>query len=79
MISRHTSSIPKEDVFSKLLFSDSTCSQVLAGAPEGHYISLVDPDPSPGRWAPCNTLAEGKRFRQSRQSSPEHLGASDAN
>ena len=28
MISRRTSSIPKEDVFPKLLYSDSRCSQV---------------------------------------------------
>ena len=42
MIPRRTGSIPKEDVFPRLLYSDSTCSQVLPGSPEGHYISSVN-------------------------------------
>jgi len=41
MISRRTSSIPK-DVFPRLVYSDSTCSQVLPAAPEGRYISQVN-------------------------------------
>ena len=41
MISRPTCSIPK-DVFPRLLYSDSTCSQVLPSAPEGHFISPVN-------------------------------------
>jgi len=49
MISRRTSSIPKEDVFPRLLYSDSACSKVLPGAPEGHDISPVNSDPSPKR------------------------------
>jgi len=79
MISRRTSSIPKEDVFPRLLYSDSTCSQVLPGAPEGHHISPVNLDPSPGQRAACNSPSEGMRFRQSRQSRPEHTGVSDGN
>jgi hypothetical protein len=79
MISRRTSSIPKEDVFPRLLYSDSTCSKVLPGAPEGHYISPVNSDPSPARRAACNSLSEGTRFRQSHQSHPEHPGVSDGN
>jgi len=79
MISRRTINIPKEDVFPRLLYSDSTCSQVLPGAPGGHYISPVNSDLSPGRRAACNSLLEGTRFRQSRQSRPEHPGVSDGN
>jgi len=79
MISRRTSSIPKEDVFPRLLYSDSMCSQVLPGAPDGHYISPVNSDPAPGRRATCNSPSEGTRFRQSRQSCLEHLGVSDGN
>jgi hypothetical protein len=79
MISRHTSSIPKEDVFPRLHYSDSMCSQVLPAAPEGHYISPVNSDPSPGRGAVCNSPSEGTRFPQSCQSCPEHPGVSDVN
>jgi len=79
MISRRTSSIPKEDVFPRLLYSDSTCSQVLPGAPEGHNISPVNSDPSPGRGAAFNSPSEDTRFRQSRQSHSEHPGVSDGN
>jgi len=65
MISRRTSSIPKEDVFPRLLYSDSMCSQVLPSAPGGHYISPVNSDLSPGQWEAWNCLSEGTRFRQS--------------
>ena len=34
-------------------------------------------DLSPGQWEACDSLSEGTRFRQSRQSLPEHLGVSD--
>jgi len=36
-------------------------------------------DLSPGGRVACNSLSEGPRFRQSRQSRPEHLGVSDGN
>jgi len=36
-------------------------------------------DLSPGRRVACNSPSEGRRFRQSRQSCPEHLGVSDGN
>jgi len=36
-------------------------------------------DPSPGRREECNSPSEGTRFRQSRQSRPEHPGVSDGN
>jgi hypothetical protein len=52
---------------------------VLPGAPEGHYINLVNLVPAPGQRAACNSPSEGTRFRQSRQSRPEHLGVSDGN
>jgi len=79
MISRRTSSIPKEYIFPRLLYSDSTCSQVLPGAPEGHYISSVNSDPWPGRREECNSPSEGMRFGQSRPSHPKHRGVSDGN
>jgi len=79
MISRHTSSIPKEDVFPRLLYGDLKCFQVLPGAPEGHYISPVYSDPSPGWREACISLSEGTRFLQSHQSRPEHPGVSDGN
>ena len=79
MISRCTSSIPKEDVFPRLLYSDSTCSQVLPGGPEGHNISRVNSDTAPGLLEACNAPSEGTRFRQSHQSRPEHPGVSDGN
>ena len=34
-------------------------------------------DPLPGRQVVCNSLLEGVRFRQSRQSRPEGLGVSE--
>jgi len=34
---------------------------------------------SPGRRVACNSPSEGTRFRQSRQSRPEHPGVSDGN
>jgi len=74
MISRRTSSKAKEDVFPRLLYSDSTCSQVLPGAPEGHSISAVNSDPSPGRREACISSSEGTTFQQSRQSRPEPPG-----
>jgi len=52
---------------------------VLPGAPEGHYISPVNFDLSPGRQAACNSPSDGTRFCQSRQSHPEHPGVSDGN
>ena len=36
-------------------------------------------DPSPGRRVACNSPSERTRFRQSRQSRPEHPGVSDGN
>jgi len=36
-------------------------------------------DPSPGRRVACNSPSERVRFRQSRQSRPEHPGVSDGN
>jgi len=39
----------------------------------------MQPDPSPGRREACNMLSEGRRFRHSRQSRPEHPGVSDSN
>jgi len=39
----------------------------------------VECDPSPGRRVACNSPSEGTRFRQSRQSRPEHPGVSDGN
>jgi len=36
-------------------------------------------DPSPGRWVACISPSEHTRFRQSRQSRPEHPGVSDGN
>jgi len=36
-------------------------------------------DPSPGRQVACNSPSERTRFRQSRQSRPEHPGVSDGN
>jgi len=42
MISGDTSSIPNADMFPRLLDSDSTCSQVFPGAPEGQYVSPVN-------------------------------------
>jgi len=72
MIPRRTGSIPKEDVFPRLLYSDSTCSQVLPGSPEGHYISSVNS----GRGMYATRVAtrhrgDGKRliFRQTVQGS----------
>jgi len=75
MISRRTSSVPKEEV----VFPD--CSTVIRGAPRWarHYISPVNLDPSPGRRAAYNSPSEGTMFRQSRQSRPEHPGVSDGN
>jgi hypothetical protein len=52
---------------------------VLPGAPEGHNISPVNLNRSPGRPVACNSPSEGTRFRQSRQSRPEHLAVSDGN
>jgi len=46
----------------------------VAGAPR---CSAMQPDPSPGRQAACHSPSEGTRFRQSRQSRPEHPGVSD--
>jgi len=34
-------------------------------------------DPSPGRRVACNSPSEGTRFRQSRQSHPDHPGVSN--
>ena len=67
MISRRISSVPKEDVFPRLLYSDSTPSQVLP----------VNSDPSPGGREAFTSPAEGTRFCQSGQSRPEHPGVSD--
>jgi len=39
----------------------------------------VQRNPSPGRRVACNSPSEGSRFRQSRQSRPEHPGVSDGN
>ena len=36
-------------------------------------------DPSPGPLEACHSPSEGTRFRQSRQSLPEHPGVSDGN
>ena len=36
-------------------------------------------DPSPGLRVACNSPSERTRFRQSRQSRPEHPGVSDGN
>jgi len=77
MISRGTRSIPKEDDFPGLLYSDSTCSHVLPGAPDGHHISTVNWDPSPGRRDACNSPSEDTMFPQSLQSRPEQPGVSD--
>jgi len=79
MISTGTSIIPKEDVYPRLLYSDSTFSQVLPRAPKGHYISPVNSDPSPGWQEGCYARSEGTRFYQSRQRRPEHLAVSDGN
>jgi len=46
----------------------------VAGAPR---CSAMQRDLSPGRQAACNSPSEGMRFRQSRQSCPEHPGVSD--
>jgi len=59
MISRPTGSIPKkDDVFPRLVYSDSGCSQachrhsqVLPGAPEGHCIRQVNT----GIWPPWDS------------------------
>jgi len=48
----------------------------VAGAPR---CSAMQGDPAPGRLAACNSPSEGTRFRQSRQSRPEHPGVSDGN
>ena len=48
----------------------------VAGAPR---CSAMQRDPSPGRRVACNSPSEGTRFRQSRQSRPEHPGVSDGN
>jgi len=48
----------------------------VAGAPRS---SAMQRDPSPGRREACNSPSEGMRFRQSRQSRPEHPGVSDGN
>ena len=79
MILRRASSIPKDDVFPRLLYIDSTCSQVLPGAPESHYISPVNSNPAPGRREVCNSLAKGMRFCQGHLSRPGHLGVFDGN
>jgi len=62
------------------------CSTVIRGAPRRSQVcrcaprrSAMQRDPSPGRQAACNSLSEGTRFRQSRQSLPEHPGVSDGN
>ena len=39
----------------------------------------VRPDSLPGRHVAWNSQSEGTRFRQSRQSRPEHLGVSVGN
>ena len=36
---------------------------MLPDAPEGHYISPVNSDPSPGRRAACNSSSEGNIVR----------------
>ena len=46
----------------------------VAGAPR---CSAMERDLSPGQQAACNSPSEGTRFRQSRQSCPEHPGVSD--
>jgi len=46
----------------------------VAGAPR---CSAMQRDPSPGRQAACTSPSEATRFRQSRQSRPEHPGVSD--
>jgi hypothetical protein len=48
----------------------------VAGAPR---CSTMQRDPSPGRQAACNSPSEGTRFRQRRQSRPDHPGVSDWN
>ena len=48
----------------------------VAGAPR---CSAMQRKPLPGRRAVCNSPSEGTRFRQSRQSRPEHPGVSDGN
>jgi len=48
----------------------------VAGAPR---CSAMQRNPSPGRRDPCHSPSEGTRFRQSRQSRPEHPGVSDGN
>ena len=44
-----------------------------------HFADAMQRDPSPGRRVACNSPSEGTRFRQSRQSRPEHPGVSDGN
>jgi hypothetical protein len=52
---------------------------VLLGAPEAHYISPVNFDPSPGRRAMCKSQSDGTKFRQSCQIRTEHPGVSGGN
>jgi len=67
-----------------LLFPE--CSTVIRGAPRRSQVCRCAPrrsamqcNPSPGRQAACNSPSEGRRFRQSRPSRPEHPGVSDGN
>jgi len=73
MISRRTSSIPKEEEVV------SQTALLWFEAPEGHYISPVNLDTSPVRREACNSPSECMWFRHSRQSCPEHPGVSDGN
>jgi len=79
MSSRRTSSVPR-CCFSQnaLLWFEvlPDAHRFVAGAPR---CCAMQRDPSPGRQAACNSPSEGTRFRQSRQSRPEHPGVSDGN
>jgi hypothetical protein len=44
-----------------------------------HFADAMQRDPSRGEREACNSPSEGTRFRQSRQSRPEHPGVSDGN
>jgi hypothetical protein len=79
MSSRHTTSVPR-CWFSQnaLLWFEvlPDAHRFVAGAPR---CCPMQRDPSPGRQAACNSPSQGTRFRQSRQSRPEHPCVSDRN
>ena len=79
MSSRRTSSVPRCSFSQNALLWFEVlpdAHRFAAGAPR---CCAVQRDPSPGRQAACNSPSEGTRFRQSRQSRPEHPGVSDGN